>query len=176
MSNKTKIIVLLALLGVLAGIHLTRRSSSAPAASSAVGSAAGRRGAAGRSLAIPDAVLQVERLKAPAAQPRDELRRNIFEYAYRAEPPAAQTEAATAASTPPPPPPPPAAPVRFYGFAQGAQDGKRRVFLTDGEEVFILTEGDVFLRRFRLLRVQNENVEVEALEGKQRWVIPLEQP
>jgi hypothetical protein len=66
--------------------------------------------------------------------------------------------------------------VRFYGFAENRGSNARRVFLTDGEEIFVVVEGDVFLRRYRLARIGNQNVEVQDLSSEHRWVIPLEQP
>jgi len=32
------------------------------------------------------------------------------------------------------------------------------------------------LRRYRVLRVGSQSIELEELSGKQRWVVPLEQP
>jgi len=74
------------------------------------------------------------------------------------------------------PPPTPPAPLRFYGFAERSQGGRRQVFLTDGEEVYLAAEGDVVLHRYRVLRVGNQSIELEEVSGKQRWVVPLEQP
>lgn len=174
MKNKQKITLLLLLVVVLVGINLVRRSSSAPAPQATSPAVPARSAGARDPLAIPDAVLQVGRLEAAAHRRAADVRRNIFEYGRRAETPVSPGQAVSVA--PPQEPPPPPAPVRFFGFAENSRGGKRQVFLTDGEEIFVAAEGDVIARRYRLLRVESERIEVEELAGKRRWVVPLEQP
>ena len=172
MKQGGKFILLLALLVGLVGINFAIRSPST-AAPAAGPTASARSGGPSSSWAFPDSLLALkqpeasERLRAAAA------RRNIFEYGRAAAPAGAQ---AGAASTPPPPPPAPPSPLRFYGFAESTQGGKRQVFITNGEDIYVAVEGDVIQRRYRLLRVGKDSIEVEELAGKQRWVVPLEQP
>lgn len=171
MKQKGKFVVLLALLVALVGIQFARRE---PAAIPVVaGNAAkGPRGGGQASLsAIPDSLLEVKERK-PDPRRRAATQRNIFEYGRRA-PVAPAPETAVAEPLPPPAPP---APLRFYGFAEQSQGGRRQVFLTDGEEVYVAAEGDVVLRRYRVARVGSQSIELEELSGRQRWVVPLEQP
>ena len=171
MKQRGKIVVLLALLVVLVGLQFARREPGATPAVTGT-PAKGARGAGQASLsAIPDSLLEVKERK-PDPRRRAAAQRNIFEYGRRA---AVAPAPETAGAAPPVPPAPPA-PLRFYGFAEPSHGGKRQVFLTDGEEVYVAAEGDVVLRRYRVLRVGSQSIELEEWSGKQRWVVPLEQP
>lgn len=77
---------------------------------------------------------------------------------------------------PPPPPPPPTLPpnVKFYGFG-GFNGTARRAFFTDGEEVYLVGEGDVFLKRFRIARIGNANLEFEEIGTGRVGTAPLEE-
>jgi hypothetical protein len=68
--------------------------------------------------------------------------------------------------TPPPPPPlelPP--PYKFFGYGTVPNGTARRAFLSDGEEVQIVGEGDVFLGRFRILKIGNATIEFEEISS-----------
>ncbi|MFQ5776618.1 MAG: hypothetical protein ACE5IP_01275 [Terriglobia bacterium] len=176
MKDKRKVILFVALLAVLVGINLPWGSSSAPIAAPQEGSTRASRLAGSSSLTIPDAVLQVERLKPSARVRPGRIQRNIFQYGRRKQAPRRQVQAKPQLDAPPRPPPAPPAPVRFFGFAENSHGGKRQVFLTDGEEIYIAAQGDVILQRYRVVRVGSESIEVEDLSGNHRWVVPLEQP
>lgn len=171
MKQRGKVVVLLALLVVLVGLQFARREPRANPAVTGTAAKGARAGARPSLSAIPDSLLEVKDRK-PDPRRRAAAQRNIFEYGRRAVvAPAPETAMAA-----PPAPPAPPAPLRFYGFAEPSQGGKRQVFLTDGEEVYVAAEGDVVLRRYRVLRVGSQSIELEELSGKQRWVVPLEQP
>lgn len=77
---------------------------------------------------------------------------------------------------PPPPPPPPTLPanVKFYGY--GSVNGtSRRAYFTDGEEVYILGEGDILLKRFRIIRIGNASLEFEEISSGRIGTAPLEE-
>jgi hypothetical protein len=76
----------------------------------------------------------------------------------------------------PPPPPPLQLPVKFFGFAADPQSGKKRAFFTNGDDVFILTEGEVLLTKFRLLRIGNTAADFEEVSSGRRATLPLELP
>ena len=172
MKQRGKIVVLLALLVVLVGLQFARREPGANPAVTATAAKGARAGARPSLSAIPDSLLEVKGRK-PDPRRRAAAQRHIFEYGRRA---AVAPAPETAGAAPPTQPPPPPAPLRFYGFAEPSHGGKRQVFLTDGEEVYVAAEGDVVLRRYRVLRVGSQSIELEELSGKQRWVVPLEQP
>lgn len=72
------------------------------------------------------------------------------------------------------PPPPPPINLKFYGFASKAGEPKR-IFLSQGEDVFIATEGQVIDRRYRVLRISPMSVEIEDMLNNNRQSIPLTQ-
>ena len=51
----------------------------------------------------------------------------------------------------------------------------RRAFFTDGEEVYVLGEGDVLLKRFRIIRIGNANLEFEEISTGRIGTAPLEE-
>lgn len=173
MSDRNKLIVLLVLVGVFLAVNF--RNSFSPAATTVSGRptpAGGRPGSR-----IPDAEILPDQVDPNSPSAVAEAKRNIFQYGQAAQPVARgprKDDPPVVAEEPPKPPPP--APVRFFGFSQGSAGGPRRVFLTNGEETFIIREGDVFMRRYRLVRVGNDNVEIEEMGGVNRWVVPREQP
>ena len=99
--------------------------------------------------------------------------RNPFSPAAAAPAPVAKTtkpanEFKKYGPEPPPPPPPPLpcvlpANVKFYGFGTVPNGTSRRAFLHDGEDVHVLGEGDVLLKRFRIIRISNANLEFEEI-------------
>ena len=66
------------------------------------------------------------------------------------------------APTPAPPPPLTLPPnYKFYGYGTVPNGTARRAFLSDGEEVAIVGEGDLFLGRYRILKIGNATIEFE---------------
>ncbi|MEP6643762.1 MAG: hypothetical protein ABJA69_04660, partial [Acidobacteriaceae bacterium] len=74
----------------------------------------------------------------------------------------------------PGPPPPPPINLKFFGFANKPGEPKK-VFLSQGEDVFIAAEGDIVDRRYRVLRISPVSVEVEDVLNSNRQSIPLTQ-
>lgn len=74
------------------------------------------------------------------------------------------------------PPPPPPIMLKFFGFANKPGEAKK-VFLSEGEDVFIAGEGDIVNRRYRIIRIINNpaSVEVEDVLNNNRQTIPLTQ-
>jgi hypothetical protein len=73
--------------------------------------------------------------------------------------------------TPPPPPIPPLslpANMKFFGYGTVLNGASKRAFLTDGEEVYIVGEGDTLLGRFRILRIGNASLEFEEIDTGRR--------
>ena len=74
---------------------------------------------------------------------------------------------------PPPPvpePPPPTLPanMKFFGYGTVPNGTSKRAFLSDGEEVYVVGEGDTILGRFRILRIGNASLEFEELGSGRR--------
>jgi hypothetical protein len=78
---------------------------------------------------------------------------------------------------PTPPPPPLTLPpnVKYFGFGTVPNGASRRAFVTDGEEVYVLAEGEVLLKRFRILRIGNVNLEFEEISSGRIGTAPLEE-
>ncbi|HEY8670834.1 MAG TPA: hypothetical protein VIL63_08345 [Terriglobales bacterium] len=76
---------------------------------------------------------------------------------------------------PAPPPPPPPINLRFYGFATSRPDGGKRIFLSQGEDVFIASEGDIVDRRYKVVRISANAVEILDVLSNNRQSIPLTQ-
>ena len=76
--------------------------------------------------------------------------------------------------TPPPVPQPPPIALKFFGFANRPGEAKK-VFLSQGEDVFIAAEGDIVDRRYRVLHISPTAVEVEDVLNNNRQSLPLTQ-
>ncbi len=64
--------------------------------------------------------------------------------------------------TPPTIPAAPQIPLKFYGFASKAGEPKR-VFLIQGEEVFVAGEGEIVNRRYKVVRISPTSVEMQDM-------------
>jgi hypothetical protein len=73
---------------------------------------------------------------------------------------------------PPPPPPPPPINLKFFGFASKPGEPKK-IFLSEGEDVFIAAEGDVVNRHYKVMRISPTSVEIEDVLNNNRQSIPL---
>lgn len=75
----------------------------------------------------------------------------------------------------PPPPPLTLGNVKFYGY--GSVNGAaRHAYFTDEEGVVqILGEGDVLLKRFRIVRIGNDHIEYEEISTGRIGTAPLEE-
>jgi hypothetical protein len=78
------------------------------------------------------------------------------------------------AYTPPPTPPPPPITLKFFGFANKPGEPKK-VFLSQGEDVFIAAEGDIVDRRYKVLKISPTSVDIEDVLYNNRQLIPLTQ-
>lgn len=78
---------------------------------------------------------------------------------------------------PPPPvkPPPPPIPLKFYGNALPVE-GRKRVFCLQSDDVLAPAEGDLILKRYRILKINASSVVVEDIEHKNQQTLPIEQP
>jgi hypothetical protein len=75
-------------------------------------------------------------------------------------------------NTPPPPPPPPPINLKFFGYANNPSEGKR-IFLSQGEDVFIAHEGDIVDRHYKIIHIMPTSVEIEDVLNNNTQSIPL---
>lgn len=76
---------------------------------------------------------------------------------------------------PPPPPPPPTLPAKFYGYGTIPNGTAKRAFLTSGEDIYIVSEGDTLLGRYRIIKINATNLEFEEVATGRRNTAPLEE-
>ena len=76
-------------------------------------------------------------------------------------------------------PPPPAltipANMHFFGYGTVPNGTARRAFFTDGEDVYIVSEGEVLLNRFRILKVNNASLDFEEVSSGRHGTANLEE-
>jgi hypothetical protein len=100
--------------------------------------------------------------------------RNIFRAEVEIPKPIVRPKAVAVAQPtgPPPPPPPPPINLKFFGFANKPGEPKK-VFLSQGEDIFIAGEGEIVDRRYKVLRITPTSVEIEDVLNSNRQMIPL---
>lgn len=100
----------------------------------------------------------------------------------------------SAALPPPPAPPPPANPVtpppvvpsgpppltvdaKYFGFVSDLAGSHKRAFFAspNNEDVFIVSEGDTLMGRFRVVRLTNTAADVEEVSSGRRATLVLEE-
>jgi hypothetical protein len=113
-----------------------------------------------------DPTLQLKLLETTEQTKYSGLGRNIF--VSQAEPPPTplvngttdHAKVAPPTYIPPPTPQAPPIPLKFFGFA--SQPGEpKRIFLSQGEDVFIAGEGEIVDRRYKVVRISPNSVELQ---------------
>ena len=177
------VLMVRALMGPGAAPPATTAVVSAPAAPTP---AAAKKGAAKARTLIKrggpphslDPELRYDWLKASEDMKYSGEGRNIFSAQAPIPKPVAPavTDAQKAAEEagPPPPPPPPPINLKFFGFASKPGEPKK-VFLSQGEDVFVAAEGEIVNRRYKVVRISPASVEIEDEMNNHRQSIPLTQ-
>ena len=80
---------------------------------------------------------------------------------------------ATVNQGPAPPPPPPPIDLKFFGFAISKPGEGKRIFLVQNEDIFIAKEGDIVDRRYKVVRISPNSVEILDVLSNNRQSIPL---
>ena len=65
--------------------------------------------------------------------------------------------------------------MKFFGYGTVPNGTSKRAFLSDGEEPFVVAEGDTLLGRFRILKINNASLEFEEISSGRRNSIPLDE-
>ncbi|MBL8214580.1 MAG: hypothetical protein JNK87_27910 [Bryobacterales bacterium] len=73
-------------------------------------------------------------------------------------------------------PPPPPIPLKFYGYSSARTGGVKRVFFLEGEDIFVVNEGDLIKRRYKVVQIRLNSVVVEDTEHKHQQTLQLEEP
>jgi hypothetical protein len=145
-------------------------SSIAPVGTPAPGRDKSRSGAKGKKARAEnlDPTLRLDLLASVEQTQYEGSGRNIF--MSEAEPPAIPTPGGPGVTdvpkTPtyvlPTPPTAPPIPLKFFGFSNRAGEPKR-VFLIQGEEVFVAGEGEIVNRRYKVVRISPTSVEMQDM-------------
>lgn len=120
-----------------------------------------------------DPTLRYEWLRASEDVKYEGTGRNIFQAQIDIPQPIKPVVRENTAPQPPPgPPPPPPITLKFFGFANKPGE-PRKVFLSEGDDVFIAGEGEIVDRRYKILRITPNSVEVEDVLNNNRQSIQL---
>ncbi len=142
-----------------------------------------------------DPTIRVDVLAKLQAVGVEGVHRSLFEFSQAPPPPATKAEMAKGGkkpvvpdptqitqatqpafpAVPPPPPPPPPIPLKFYGYITPASSGGKRAFFLEGEDIHVVTEGDIVKRRYKIVRIGINSVVVEDTEFKNQQTLPLEE-
>ena len=186
-EDKKKLIVAIALmvlaLILVGGLMFSSGGSSPRAAAPATDAPAAAARTKGKSKKLIatarslDPELRYDWLKASEDTKYQGNGRNIFE-AQEVVIPTPVAKATKAPPPPPPqdtgPPPPPPINLKFFGFANRPGEAKK-VFLEQGEDIFVASEGDIVNRRYKVIHIAPTAVEVEDVLNNNRQSIPLTQ-
>jgi len=163
--------IALVLVSMIYGIHSLSagKDSSGAHAGVATHSVSG-----GRLLDLKfDPTLNNDTLTAGQRTAYDAGKRNIFRML---EPPA-PTDRHGQSPLPAPNPTPtaiqlPPIDLQFFGFSNRHGESKR-IFLAQGDEIFIAREGDIVNRRYKIIRLTGASVTVEDMLKGNRQTVPL---
>jgi hypothetical protein len=72
------------------------------------------------------------------------------------------------------PPPPPPINLKFFGTAVRA-NGQHQVFLLQGEDVYLAAQGDIVARKYKIVSISSNNIQVEDLVNNDTQTLPLQQ-
>jgi len=138
----------------------TRRHQTGPARNSIINSL--------------DPTVRLDLLEAAENQHYKGSGRNIFE-AYIPPPPTPKVEPKNPpfvpAQTQVQPPPPPIN-LKFYGWASKPGEPKR-VFLSQGDEVFIAGEGQLVANRYKVIHISDTAVRIEDILNNNTQDVPI---
>jgi len=168
MSEKNKGIVLAVLIAIAAVVWYVSAKGPSAAANASSDSTSTY-----RPLAVDNPELQREKLIRSRGTEYKGTGRDLFsELAPPPPQPVKQQEVARQPVGPvqQPPPPPPALPanLKFFGYGTIPNGTARRAFLSDGDQIFIVGEGDTLLGKFRVVKIGNANLDFEEIPSGRR--------
>jgi hypothetical protein len=108
--------------------------------------------------------------------------RNIFSLVYTPPapvvpknlPPARPNpNAVVAPPVPTGPPPPPPINLKFFGTAVRA-NGQLQAFLLNGEDVYLAAKGDIVARKYKIIGILSNSIQVEDLQNSNTQTLPLQ--
>jgi hypothetical protein len=180
-KNKVRIMIGCLVLALLSVIYWVRSMSpdsaaaSVPQPKTAAQPAARKSGVPVREITL-DPTLRMDILLASQKVQYDGGKRNIFRMEELPPPPLPKpSNVPPVRPVDPPPPPKPPINLKFFGFSTKPGEPKK-VFLSEGEEIFVAKEGDIINRRYKILQITNTSVMVEDMLNDNKQSIPLTAP
>jgi len=73
----------------------------------------------------------------------------------------------------PPPPPPPPINLKFFGTAK-RPGGALQAFLLNGEDVYLANEGDIVARKYKIVSITANTIQVTDLQNNNTQSLPLQ--
>ncbi len=70
------------------------------------------------------------------------------------------------------PPPPPPIDLKYFGTETNL-NGDRRAFLLHGEDVFLVSSGDIVQRKYRVISMDARSIVIEDIANSNRQTLPL---
>ena len=187
-DQRTRLVTLLALSAMLAAVLAWQFWPAAASRATAKAAPVRAGGSTAAAAAVDPRELDVrlDALRAQVPEPRPAGR---DPFGFRAAPPPpsppplappvrpgnapAQPGAGGGDAGPPPPAPPPPITLKFIGLiVEGPGAGKIAV-LSDGRFVFRGREGDIIEGRYRVVRIGDESLQMEHVDGRGRQTIRL---
>jgi hypothetical protein len=83
----------------------------------------------------------------------------------------AETPKPAAAAKPQAPP----IPLKFYGYISPSGKPQKRAFFVEGEEIHVVSEGDIVKRRYKIVRIGINSVVVQDTQLGSEQTLPLEE-
>ena len=106
--------------------------------------------------------------------------RNIFSLVYTPPPPtipknvpSARPKPITLPPAPVGPPPPPPIDLKFFGTARRTS-GLVQAFLLQGENVYLASAGEIVARKYKILAINLNSIQVEDLQNNNTQTLPLQ--
>jgi hypothetical protein len=65
--------------------------------------------------------------------------------------------------------------LKFFGYGAVPSGTPRRAFITDGEDIFIVSEGETLLGRYRILKISNAFLEFQEISSGLHGTTPLDE-
>ena len=113
-----------------------------------------------------DPTLRLDRLAMSEKTQYEGAGRNIFvsqkEEVHIEQPVASPVVDVAPVYRQPPVPTAPPIPLKFYGFANSPGE-PRKVFLKNGDDVFVAGEGEIVDRRYKVIRISATSVEIQDM-------------
>lgn len=131
-------------------------------------------------LRVPDPSLHLGRLARLREMEYAGTHRNIFSATPPPPPPSVKAAGLRKAKAiQPSGPPVPAAlqvPLTFYGMAIDPKSGRKLAFFTSGDHVYIASQGETLLGRFRLMQIGSNTVEFQEISSGRTATLTMTPP